>query len=84
MNDQLDLLEGWLKRHAANSIFQLFTEHGLDPFQNWLTMKMDKLDRSQLVEAAKLPEVRDSMQIWRAMMHARLLELESILQESKQ
>jgi hypothetical protein len=75
----MSLPDGWLRIAVARALFQLFADHGLEPFRNWITMQPDQLNREQLVEAAKIPEVLDDMQTWADMMRHRIAELEGII-----
>lgn len=45
--------------HFASVKYQLYRKHGLELFNNWLLMRRDKLERSEVVESLTYPGVRE-------------------------
>ena len=47
-----------MDEHLAKVKWSLFIRYGLEPFDNWLTLKRDKLSREDVVKALQFNSVR--------------------------
>jgi hypothetical protein len=69
--------------YFAGVVFALYREHGLGQFNNWYTLKKDSIERSEVLDAIRFPEVRKSAENLVASYKAKIEEIEGMLTETK-
>ena len=70
-----------MDEHLAKVKWSLFLKYGLEPFDNWLTLKRDKLKREDVVKALQFDSVRVFARNTITEYHRRIELIESLLAE---
>jgi len=61
--------------------WRLYLDHGLGTFNNWLTLKKDRLEREEVVKALRHPEIQEFAKVEISVCEARIQEIKDLLTE---
>lgn len=62
--------------------YQLYQKYGLDLFDNWLLMRRDKIERSEVVESLTYPAVREMAESDIQNMRDKIEEIQTLMAEA--
>jgi hypothetical protein len=71
-----------MDEHAAKVKWSLYLQHGLKPFDNWLSLKRDQLKRDDIVAALDYEIVKQYAKNTIEECRSRIAEIESMLAET--
>lgn len=67
---------------AVDIAFVQYRQNGLGQFANWLTLRMDNVDRAKVVNAMRSPTTRKAAENLLSYYKFKALELQSMLLDS--
>lgn len=71
------------KNHAL-TIWKVYSLHGLEEFNNWLTLKRDRLKREEVVEALTYKEVLNNAHETIKVYKDKIAEIEQLIKENQE
>lgn len=72
-----------MDEHLAKVKWSLFLRYGLEPFDNWMTLRRDKLERADVVKALQFETVRKYARNTIKDSRAKIELIEALLVESE-
>lgn len=73
-----------IKELKAKTTWALYAKYGLGEFTNWLTSRVDRISRDDVIQALKHPRIREYAKGFVKNRELKVLEVKQLLKESEE